>query len=110
MARFDAPTPRVAIATAGTPVSLASASAGRDERQFRMALHGVYDLQEALAGDGVEAPHPGPRQHLDRGVAGFDPGASGHRILLLIANLAVELRVSAYTATGTSLPPRDVPF
>jgi hypothetical protein len=47
--------------------------AGRDERQFRMAPHGVYDLEEALAGYGIETPDAGAGQHLDRGVTGFDP-------------------------------------
>ena len=29
---------------------------GRDERELRMLLHRIQDFQEALAGDGVEAP------------------------------------------------------
>ena len=71
IAGFEAPTPRVAIATAGTPVSsLASASAINEapdsclvetSEKSGMLFHGVHDLEEALAGDGVEAPDACPR-------------------------------------------------
>jgi hypothetical protein len=45
-----------------------------------VTLHGVHDLEKALAGDRIEAPDAGPREHLDRGVAGIDLGASRHLI------------------------------
>jgi hypothetical protein len=68
-----------------------------------MLLHRIQDFQEALAGDGVEAPDAGPGQNLDRSVSGSQRGASSHRILLLLEKLATELPYHR-SVTGTSLP------
>ena len=40
--------------------------ARRDEGEVGVLLGGVQDLQEALAGHGVQAPHTGPRHNLGR--------------------------------------------
>ena len=77
MARLDAPTPLVAIATAGYSRQLgvglghkrgARLVAGRDQGQIGVPLGGVQNLQEALAGHGVQPPDTGPRQNLGRDV------------------------------------------
>jgi hypothetical protein len=79
---------------------------GRDERQLRVTLHGVHDLEEALAGDGIEAPDAGPRQHLDRGVAGFDLGASGHLFSYFPGVPAGQRSLSEQPLTSYTSSPR----
>src|ERR687897_2769522 len=44
--------------------------ARRDEGEVGVLLGGVQDLQEALAGHRVQAPHTGPRHNLGRDVSG----------------------------------------
>jgi hypothetical protein len=80
--------------------------AGGDERELWVLLHGVYDLEEALPGDGIEALDAGPREHLDGGVSRFDPGASSHRILPLPGNLVSF----AYQHLVTNASPHRTPY
>ena len=52
--------------------------ARRDEGEVGVLLGGVQDLQKALAGHGVQAPHTGPRHNLGRDVPGRFLGAIRH--------------------------------